>query len=174
MIRSLSAAVIPFILLAIILYGWVKKVDIFDAFLSGAAGGIKTLFGILPALVGLITAIAMFRQSGALNFFTGLLSPLTSRLGIPPEIMPLALMRPISGSGALAIANDLITVSGPDSATGRMASVLMGSAETTFYTLAVYYGAVKIKETRHTVPAALLADAAGLLAGCWVCHLFFT
>ncbi len=174
MLHNLSACVIPAILLIIIVSALIKRVDIFDAFIKGATDGLKTLFGILPALVGLIVAIAMLRASGALSFLTSLLAPLTKPLGIPAEIMPLALLRPISGSGSLAIVNDLLTTAGPDSLVGRIASVVMGSSETTFYALAVYYGAVKIKETRHTVPAALLADITGLLAGTWICLLLYT
>ena len=174
MLHNLSACVIPAILLIIIVSALIKRVDIFDAFIKGATDGLKTLFGILPALVGLIVAIAMLRASGALSFLTSLLAPLTKPLGIPAEIMPLALLRPISGSGSLAIVNDLLTTAGPDSLVGRIASVVMGSSETTFYALAVYYGAVKIRETRHTVPAALLADITGLLAGTWICLLLYT
>ena len=174
MLHNLSACVIPAILLIIIVSALIKRVDIFDAFIKGATDGLKTLFGILPALVGLIVAIAMLRASGALSFLTSLLAPLTKPLGIPAGIMPLALLRPISGSGSLAIVNDLLTTAGPDSLVGRIASVVMGSSETTFYALAVYYGAVKIRETRHTVPAALLADITGLLAGTWICLLLYT
>ncbi len=173
MLRTLSVGIMPFVFLVIIGYGFIKRVDVFDAFLAGAAEGLKTLFGILPALVGLIAAITMFRTSGALSFLTGLLAPVTGLLHIPSEIMPLALLRPVSGSGALAIVNDLLTGAGPDSMVGRIASVVMGSTETTFYTLAVYYGSVSIRDSRYTVPAALLADLTGLLAGVYVCQLFY-
>ena len=173
MLHTLSAGILPAVFVLIVSYGLLKRVDIFEAFLSGAAGGLKTLFNIFPALVGLVTVITVFRISGAAEMLTALLAPLTKWLGIPPELMPLALLRPVSGSGSLAIVNDLLKSNGPDSAVGRMASVIMGSSETTFYALAVYYGSVKIKNTRHTVPAALTADVAGLLAGVWICQLFF-
>ncbi len=173
MLTTFSAGILPITFLLIISYGLFKKVDVFEAFLSGAAQGTKTLVGILPALVGLITAITLFRTSGALELLTRLLAPVTKFAGIPAELMPLAILRPISGSGALAVVNDLLKSAGPDSPVGRMASVVMGSTETTFYTLAVYYGAVKIKHTRHTVPAALMADITGLLAGVWLCNRFF-
>ena len=173
MLHSLSASVMPVIFLIIIGFSMIKKVDIFDAFLCGAKDGLKSLFSILPALVGLIAAISMFRASGALEFLTTLLSPVTRLLGIPAQIMPLALLRPVSGSGALAIVGDLLTSAGPDSMVGHIASVIMGSTETTFYTLAVYYGAVKIKNSRHSVPAALCADLTGLFVGTWICYLFF-
>ena len=173
MLRHISVGVMPTVFFIIIGYGWIKRVDIFDAFLSGAAEGVKTLFGILPALVGLIAAITMFRVSGALAFLTSLLAPVTRLLGIPAEIMPLALLRPVSGSGALAIVNDLLQTAGPDSMVGRIASVVMGSTETTFYTLAVYYGSIKIRDSRYTVPAALLADVTGLLVGTWICLFLY-
>ena len=172
-LKYISVMIMPTIFVVIIGYGWAKKVDIFSAFLAGAKEGLKTLFGILPALVGLIAAITMFRTSGALQFITGLLSPITRLIGIPAEIMPLALLRPVSGSGSLALVNDIFTTAGPDSLVGRIASVVMGSTETTFYTLAVYFGAVKIQKSRHTVLAALLADATGIVAGTIICLLFY-
>ncbi|MBE7040351.1 MAG: spore maturation protein [Ruminococcaceae bacterium] len=173
MLAGFSAYVMPIIFLLVIGYALIKKIDIFDAFLVGAKEGLKSLFSILPALVGLMTAISLFRASGALEFLTLALAPLSKPLGIPAEIMPLALLRPVSGSGSLAIVSDILQSAGPDSMVGRIASVVMGSTETTFYTLAVYYGAVKIKNSRHTVPAALCADLTGLLAGTWICYLFF-
>ena len=173
MLHTLSVLVMPTVFITIIIWAFFKKVDIFDAFLCGAKEGLKSLFGILPALVGLITAITMLRASGALECFTGLLSPITKLVSIPSEIMPLALLRPVSGSGALGIVSDILTAKGPDSMVGRIASVIMGSTETTFYTLAVYFGAVKIKNSRHTVPAALCADLTGFLAGTWICYLLF-
>ena len=162
-----------FVFLVIIGYAFIRRVDIFDAFLAGATAGLKSLFGILPALVGLVVAITVFRSSGALNFLTGLLAPLTDFLHIPNELMPLAILRPISGSGSLALVNDLLQSAGPDSMVGRIASVVMGSTETTFYTLAVYYGSVHIRDTRYTVPAALTADLVGFLAGVYVCLLLY-
>ncbi len=173
MFSIISAGIMPGMIALIILYGAFRRVDLFDAFLAGARNGLKSLFGILPALVGLITAISMFRASGALEALTAILSPLVKPLGIPAEIMPLALLRPISGSGTLAVVEDLFQTVGPDSFVGRVASVIMGSSETTFYALAVYYGSVRIRSTRHTVPAALLADITGLLVGTWICYLFY-
>lgn len=171
--QFLSSAVMPCLFCIIIGYGFWRKVDIFDAFLSGAKSGLSTTVNILPALVGLLAAISMFRASGALTFLTTCLSPITSRLGLPEEILPLALLRPVSGSGALAVVQDILTENGPDSLVGRIASVIMGSTETTFYTLAVYYGSVGIKRSRYTVPAALSADITGILAGVFLCRMFF-
>lgn len=174
MVRTLSAGVMPVIFVIIIGYGLWRRVDIFDAFLAGAKEGLHSLFGILPALVGLLAAISMFRASGGLFYLTKLLSPLMTLLGVPQELLPLALLRPISGSGSLAVVQDLLTEYGPDSLVGRIASVVMGSTETTFYTLAVYYGAVGVKKSRYTVPAALCADMTGLLAGVLICKIFFS
>lgn len=173
MLQAISSGILPVIFCIIIGYGLIKRINIFEAFLAGASEGLKTLLGILPALVGLICAITLFRSSGALDLLTHLLTPVIKLLHIPSELMPLALLRPVSGSGALAVVSDLLASHGPDSAVGRMASVVMGSTETTFYTLAVYYGAVKIKDSRHTVPAALVADIVGLVVGVWICNLYF-
>ena len=171
--QFLSSAVMPTLFCIILGYGLWRRVDLFDAFLTGAKAGLSTSLNILPALVGLLAAISMFRASGALSFLTGCLSPLTSLLGLPEEILPLALLRPVSGSGALAIVQDILAENGPDSPVGRIASVVMGSTETTFYTLAVYYGSASIKKSRYTVPAALSADITGILAGVFICKFFF-
>ena len=172
-VKMISIGVMPVLFLVIIGYGLIRRVNVFDAFLEGAAEGLRTAGKILPALVGLIAAITMLRTSGAIEFITRLLSPVTNLLGVPAEVMPLALLRPISGSGALAVVNDLLNTHGPDSLVGRITSVMMGSTETTFYTLAVYYGSVGIRDTRFTVKAALLADFTGMLASVWICRIFY-
>ena len=161
--RNIADCIIPLILCAIFLYGLLHGVNIFDSFLEGAKEGISTSFGILPAVVALMTCIAMFNASGALDILTNALRPICEAIGFPPETIPLALLRPISGSGALAIYENLLSNYGPDSFVGKVASVMQGSTETTFYTIAVYYGAVKVKKTRHTVPSALSADLTGFL-----------
>ncbi len=161
--RNIADCIIPLILCAIFLYGLLHGVNIFDSFLEGAKEGISTSFGILPALVALMTCIAMFNASGALDILTNALRPICEAIGFPPETIPLALLRPISGSGALAIYENLLSNYGPDSFVGKVASVMQGSTETTFYTIAVYYGAVNVKKTRHTVPSALSADLTGFL-----------
>ena len=173
MVKTISIMVIPVIFFIIIGYALFKRVNIFEAFIDGAAEGINTVIKILPALIGLIAAITMLRYSGALDFVIKLLSPLTKLLGIPSEVMPLALLRPISGSGALAVVEDILSNYGADSEAGRIASVMMGSTETTFYTLCVYYGSIGITDSRYTVFAALLADFAGFLASVWVVRFFF-
>lgn len=170
---NLSSYVIPVLLAAVAVYGMGKKVNVYSALTHGAEEGLSVLLRIIPALVGLLTAVSMFRASGALEWFSDLCAPLLDLLGIPAETMPLMLIRPVSGSGALAVASDLMMTHGPDSYEGRVAAVMLGSTETTFYTIAVYFGSAGIIRTRHAVPAALAADLAGFLASALAVRLFF-
>ena len=134
------------------------------AFADGVRDGLRVLLGIFPSLAALLTAVYMLRASGALDALTGLLSPVLGALGIPAETAPLMLIRPFSGSGALAVAGELIAAEGPDSLAGRTAAVMLGSTETTFYVIAVYFGAAGVKKTRWAIPAALCADLTGFIA----------
>ncbi len=143
------------------LWGVLSGTDVFEAMLDGIKDGLGVLLRIFPSLVALLTAVYMLRASGALEALTSLLSPLLTLLGIPPETAPLMLLRPVSGSGAIAAATELIGQYGPDSYIGRTAAVMLGSTETTFYVIAVYFGAAGIKRTRWAVPAALCADITG-------------
>lgn len=170
---NLTSCIIPFLLGGLALYGTGRRVDVYGALTRGAREGLGVLVGIIPALVGLLTAVSMLRASGAMDWLSGLAAPALERLGIPPETAPLMLIRPVSGSGALAVASDLMAAHGPDSAVGRVAAVMMGSTETTFYTVAVYFGSAGIVKTRHTVPAALAADLAGFFAAAATVRLFF-
>ena len=170
---NLSSLVIPVLLAAVALYGMGKKVDVYGALTHGAEEGLTVLLRIIPALVGLLTAVSMFRASGAMEWLSRLCAPVLNWVGIPPELMPLMLIRPVSGSGALAVASDVITAHGPDSYAGRVAAVMLGSTETTFYTIAVYFGSAGIHRTRHAVPAALTADLTGFLASALAVRLFF-
>ena len=172
-VQKISIYIMPFIFITILGYALFKKVNIFDTFLKGASNGLKTSVNILPALVGLICAVSMLRASGALDFLGKMLSPLLSKVSMPNEVLPLALLKSVSGSGALALIKDIFDTQGPDSFAGKVASVMLGSSETTFYTLAVYYGAVKIKNSRHTVPAAIVADIAGIVAAVYICNLIY-
>lgn len=142
-------------------WGVLSGTDVFEAMVDGIKDGLGVLLRIFPSLVALLTAVYMLRASGALEALTALLSPLLTLLGIPPETAPLMLLRPVSGSGALAAATELIGQYGPDSYIGRTAAVMLGSTETTFYVIAVYFGAAGIKRTRWAVPAALCADITG-------------
>ena len=170
---TITAYLIPVLIAGILIFGLVKKVNVFDSFIRGAKEGLHTAADILPALVALMVAVTMFRASGALDILTYSLDPLTSQIGVPKEALPLALLRPISGSGSLAMLEDILARYGPDSTAGRIACILQGSTETTFYTIAVYYGAVGIQNTRHTVFAAMAGDFAGLVAASLAVRLFF-
>ena len=170
---NLSSLVIPVLLAAVAVYGMGKRVDVYSALTHGAEEGLTVLLRIIPALVGLLTAVSMFRASGAMEWLSRLCAPVLNWVGIPPELMPLMLIRPVSGSGALAVASDVITAHGPDSYAGRVAAVMLGSTETTFYTIAVYFGSAGIHRTRHAVPAALTADLTGFLASALAVRLFF-
>ena len=160
---NLSSYVIPVLLATVAVYGMGKKVDVYSALTHGAEEGLSVLLRIIPALVGLLTAVSMLRASGALDWFSALCAPILDRLGLPAETMPLMLIRPVSGSGALAVASNILMTHGPDSYEGRVAAVMLGSTETTFYTIGVYFGAAGIKKTKYTLPAALIADLTGFI-----------
>ncbi len=168
-----SELVVPLLLVGVAGWGLFRRVDVYAALTAGAGEGLSVLLRILPALVGLLTAVAMFRASGALEMLTGLCAPVLERLGIPEELTPLMLIRPVSGNGALAVGSELIQTYGADSSIGRTAAVMLGSTETTFYTVAVYYGAAGIRRSRYTIPAALTADLVGFAASAWTVRLFF-
>ncbi|MFV0497259.1 MAG: spore maturation protein [Candidatus Fimivivens sp.] len=170
---AVSSWAIPTVIGLIILWGWISGINVFDSFLSGARTGIGVAFKIIPALVALITAVGVFKASGALDLLTYSLAPVTKWFGIPAEVVPLALLRPISGSGAMVIFSDLLTRFGPDSLVGRIASVMQGSTETTFYTIAVYYGATSIRRIRHTVSASVIADLTGFIVSAFCVRMFF-
>ena len=170
---SLSSLVVPALLAAVAAIGLGRQVDVYGALTHGAEEGLTVLLRIVPSLVGLLTAVGMFRASGAMEWLSGLLAPVLGWLGIPSETAPLLLIRPISGSGALAVATDLMRTHGPDSYIGRVAAVMLGSTETTFYTIAVYFGSAGIHKTRHTIPAALAADLTGFIASALAVRIFF-
>lgn len=170
---DLSASLVPLLLAAASLFAVGRRVNVYEALTRGAQEGLTTLLGILPSLVGLMTAVYMLRASGAMEAVADLLAPLLTALGIPPETAPLLLVRPVSGSGALAIGSELMRQYGPDSTVGRTAAVMLGSTETTFYTIAVYFGAAGIRRTRYAVPAALIADLAAFAAAALAVRIFF-
>ncbi len=161
--RFISIVAVPLMICGIVAYGMVRRINVYDSFVEGAKDGMENMFQIIAPLVGLIVAISMFRESGALELLGKLLKPVTEFLHMPADVLPLAMLRPVSGSGSMAIVNDIFTTHGPDSIEGKIASVMMGSTETTFYTVAVYFGAVGIKKPRHTVKSALLADLTGIV-----------
>ena len=164
---------IPILLLAVSLAALHKKENAYDLLLEGAREGLVLLKHILPSLVLLLTAVSMLRASGAVELLSRKLSPLFQFFGVPPETAILILVRPISGSAALAVGAELMQHYGVDSPVGRTAAVMLGSTETTFYTLSVYFGAAGIKKTRYAVPAALIADLTGFLAASWCVRLLY-
>ena len=170
---SVTDFILPACFLLICAYGLFKRVDLFSVFLEGAKENIKVAFDILPSLILLIALISMLKSSGALEFITELLSPLANLLGIKKECLPLGIMRPFSGSGALAIFDSVIKDFGPDSQIGRTASIMMGSTETTFYTITVYFSAAKIKPDGKIIAACLLADAASIIISSIAVKIFF-
>lgn len=159
----MSDVVIPGLLAGIALVGLGRKVNVYNALTRGAEEGLGVLIHIIPALVALLTAVEMFKVSGALAWLTTLCTPLLEWVGIPGETAALLLIRPVSGGGALAVGSELMTTYGADSYIGRVAAVMLGSTETTFYTVAVYFGAAGITKTRYAVPAALVADVTGFV-----------
>ena len=162
-INYFSSIAIPFTILLIIVYGLIEKQSVFDVFLDGAKEGIQIIANIFPTLLGLFLSISVLRESGIIEAFTNLVLPLLNLLKIPAEILPLAILRPISGSASMAVATDIMTKYGVDSIIGLMSSTIMGSTETTLYTIALYTSAVKIKKTRFVLFAALLTDFVGML-----------
>ena len=172
-VNTISLYAIPLILLSITTYGVIKKVKVYEVFTEGAKEGFNTAIRVIPFLTAMLVAIGVFRASGAMDYFAKLVAPITNAIGMPSEVLPMALMRPLSGGGASGIMNGLFTEFGPDSLIGRMASVMNGSTDTTFYVLADYFGSISIKKTRHALSAGLLADAAGLLAAVIVTNIMF-
>ena len=172
--NQISLFAIPMIIFIIVGYAFfVKKVKVYEVFCEGAKEGFTTAIRIIPFLVAMLGAIGIFRSSGCIDIMMKVLDPIFSMIGMPGEVLPMAIMRPLSGGGATGIMNDLLLTYGPDSLIGRIASTMMGSTETTFYVLAVYFGAVSIRKTRHAVAAGLLADVAGLLTAVWICNIMF-
>ncbi len=169
----LTDLLIPGILLLCACAGLYRRINVYDALTDGAAGGLRLLKTILPTLIVLLTAIGMLRASGVFDLLTAFLSPLCARLGLPPETLPLILVRPFSGSAALAVGAELMGTYGVDSQIGRTAAVMLGSTETTFYTISVYFSAAGIRRTRYTLPASLCADLAGFLAAALFTRLIY-
>lgn len=171
LIHFLSNLAMPLIILLIVTYGFLEKNKVFDDFLEGAKEGMGMVVNILPTLIGLFVAIGALRNSGILDLIIRLITPLLNVIHFPSEIMPLAMLRPISGSGSIAIATDIMKNYGVDNTIGMMASTIMGSTETTLYTIAVYTSSVKIKKTRFVLLAALAADVVGIVVSVVICQI---
>ena len=170
-VNFLSAAAIPMVIVGIILYGLKEKKKVFDIFLNGAKEGMEIVIGLFPTLLGIFLAVGLLRTSGVLDAVIYFISPITNFLKIPSQILPLAILRPISGSASMGIAVDIMKQYGVDNIIGMITSTIMGSTETTFYTIAIYTACVKIKKIRFVLIAALLADLAGMIASVIICQI---
>ena len=171
--KGFSNLAVPVILFVVVVLGFFKKIKVYETFIDGAKEGFSVAINIIPYLVAILVAIGMFRASGAMGFFIKILSPLTNLIGMPAETLPVALMRPLSGSGSLGIVTELMTQHGPDSFIGRLASTMFGSTETTFYVIAVYFGSIGIRKSRHAIASGLIGDMAGLLMAVFICQIVF-
>lgn len=169
----ISHMMIPLVIIGVLLYGYSKGISVFDIFIQGAKEGFQTVLHIMPTLIGLMMAVSIIRASGALDYFTDFITPLSRRMGYPSELVPLTFMRLISSSAATGLILDLLKQYGPDSYIGRLVSVMMGCTETVFYTMSVYFMAVNIKKTRYTLTGALIANFAGIAASVYITGLIF-
>ena len=158
LLDALSYWVLPVTITATVVYGLYKKVKIFDCFMSGVKKGLHTVYELLPSITGLVVAVTMLKASGALTILADVFSPVAEKLNIPPDVIPMALISPVSGGGSMTFFEQVLKEHGPDSFLGQVASVLMGSTDTTLYAVTVYYSAIGIKKTRHTLYAGLIAD----------------
>ncbi|WED43320.1 spore maturation protein [Legionella cardiaca] len=171
--HQLSNSLFLAFIVGIPLYGVIKKINVFDAFTTGAKQGFETVINIIPYLIAMLVAIGMLRASGFFELLNQLLGPVLSALGMPSDLLPLALIRPFSGSASTGVMAEIIHEHGGDALISKMAATMMGSTETTFYVVAIYFGVVGIKRTRHAIPAGLLADLAGVIASVLICRYLF-
>jgi spore maturation protein B len=169
----ISMLAIPGLVLVIVVYGAIKKVKIYEAFIEGAKEGFNVGVRIIPYLVAMLVAIGIFRAGGAMEILSSLIAPLTKLIGMPPEALPMALIRPLSGSGALGVMSEIIKAHGPDSLIGKMVSVMMGSSETTFYVLAVYFGSVGVTRVRQAVLAGIVVDIVAVIVSVMLVNLIY-
>ena len=174
MIDIISNLLVPLIILIIVVYGKMQKVDIYDSFVKGAFEGIKTTYKIAPAIIGIFLAIGVFKNGQGLYVLELLFSPIAKIFSIPKELIGLILVKPLSGSGALAMYAELAARVGVDSIIEKMGATIVGASETIFYTMAIYYGSLKIKNTRHTITCAMLSHVAGVLASVFICYVIFS
>ena len=170
----LSTFVLPLMIVGIPLYGLARRVPVYESFVEGGKEGFQVAVRIIPYLVAILFAVGMFRASGAMEALADALDPAFSLIGFPPELLPMAIVRPLTGSGSAALVADLAATYGTDDIRTRMGATMFGSSETTFYVIAVYFGAVGVTKTRHAIPAGLIADAAAVLLAVYVCRLLFS
>lgn len=167
--KLISIIVIPIFILFVVFYGYYKKVNVYSSFLEGAKDGLKTVFNITPAILAMVFATNIFMDSNILS----ILNPLSRLFNIEKEILPMIILRPISGTASMSIMTNVFSIYGPDSFTGKLASILQGCTDTTIYTIALYYSSVKISNSRYTVVVGLIADAVGIIVGLILCNIFF-
>lgn len=165
--------IMPAFAAVIVIFALVRRVPVFDSFVSGARDGLRTLYQIAPAILGLMFAVSLLRSSGAIEVLCGFLAPAAKAVGFPVEVVPMAMLRPVSGGGSTALLISVFEDCGPDSFAGRVASILAGSSETTFYATAMYFGCVGVKKTRHTLVAAVAADLTAMVLSAVLTRIFF-
>ena len=170
---AMSSWVLPVLMFAIVLFGFARRVKVYEVLVTAGKEGFQVAVFIIPYLVAIMVAVALFRASGAMDVLVSVLGKVTGPLGFPPEALPMALIRPLSGTGAIAVLAETMKTYGPDSFIGYLTSTINGSMETTFYVLAVYFGSVQVRALRHTVAACLITDFSGIVMSTVLCHFFF-
>ena len=173
MLDIFSNMIIPIVILYIVIYGKRQKIDIYESFVKGAIDGLKTAWSILPYIIGIFLAIGIFKSGKGIDILEWMFSPIAKLMSIPKELIGLIIIKPLSGSGALGMYNELVQRVGIDSLVEKMGSTMVGASETIFYTMAIYYGSLKIKNTRHTLTCSILSHIAGVIASVFICYLLF-
>ncbi|PSR33547.1 MAG: spore maturation protein [Sulfobacillus benefaciens] len=173
LIDTISIWAIPFLIGFIPLFGWLRGVKVYETFVEGAQEGFNMAIRMIPFLVGILVALNIFQASGAFDAVIHLLAPILGKVGVPAAVVPLILVRPLSGGAALGVTTGLLQHYGPDSFVGRVASTLQGSTDTTFYVITLYFGSIAVRQTRYALPVALIGDLAGFVAAIVICHLLF-
>lgn len=174
MLDIFSNMIIPIVILCIVIYGKKQNIDIYESFVKGAIDGLKTAWSILPYIIGIFLAIGIFKSGKGIDILEWMFSPIAKLMSIPKELIGLIIIKPLSGSGALGMYNELVQRVGIDSLVEKMGSTMVGASETIFYTMAIYYGSLKIKNTRHTLTCSILSHIAGVIASVFICYLVFT
>ncbi len=173
MMAKISSLVVPFIIFIVLIYGIKKNINVYDSFLEGAKSSFEIIFNIFPSILAMILGVNIFINSGLINVIFGVLRPIFNIVKVPVEIIPMALMRPISGSSSLAILNNILSSFGPDSLIGRISSIIQGSTDTTFYVISLYFGSIGIKKIRYSLWVGLFADIIGIISSIVVVKMFF-
>ncbi len=168
-----SNILVPLIILYVIIYGKIKGVDLYESFIKGAIDGLKTAWNIVPYIIGIFLAIGIFKTGRGIEVMEYIFTPIANLMSIPKELIGIIIIKPLSGSGALGMYMELVQRVGIDSLIERMGSTIVGASETIFYTMAIYYGSLKIKNTKHTLPCAMMSHVAGVIASVFICYILF-